>query len=237
MSLVSSFPNNIHRGIKLFFLATIFSLVVGIIAVVVVLWEANNAFVTGIVSYKTLEAISTISSVLSYCVMVLQIVGVNIAAQDERYFLQKARTALIVTVACTVLSEFVDSILIELVCRIASICATLFIIKGIMNAALRLRNLQMYSEGKALRTTVLVVTFAPIGMVLLVTIAVAFKSASLVGVLGICFLVAAVAVSIWQLVYMGKAVKMTDPLNVPQEEEEPWSPLDRPSAPFNDNNF
>ena len=73
MSSASSFPHNIHRGIKLFFLATIFSLVVGIIAVVVALREANNAFVSGIVSYKTLKAISTISSVLSYCVMVLAV--------------------------------------------------------------------------------------------------------------------------------------------------------------------
>ena len=55
MSSVSSFPHNIHRGIKLFFLATIFSLVVGIIAVVVALREANNAFVSGIVSYRTLN--------------------------------------------------------------------------------------------------------------------------------------------------------------------------------------
>lgn len=236
MSLVSSFPHNIHRGIKLFFLATIFSLVVGIIAVVVALREANNAFVTGIVSYKTLKAISTMSSVLSYCVMVLQIVGVNIAARDERYF-QKARTALIIALVCTVICEFAKVGLISLVGSIASLCAELFIIKGIMSAALRLKNLRMHSEGKALYTTVLVVTFAPIGMVLLVAIAIALKSASLVGVLSICFLVAAVAVSIWQLVYMGKAVKMTNPLNVPQEEEEPWSPLDRPSAPFNDKSF
>lgn len=236
MSSVSSFPNNIHRGIKLFFLATIFALVVGIIAVVVALREANNAFVSGIVSYKTLKVISTISTVLSYCVMALQFVGVNQAARDERYF-QKASTALIITIVCTVISEFVELGLIGLVGSIASICATLFIIKGIMNAALRLRNLQMYSEGKALRTTVLVITFAPIGMVLLLAIAVALKSASLVGVLGICFVVAAVAVSIWQLVYMGKAVKMTDPLNVPQEEESIWNPLDRPKSPFDDDNF
>lgn len=233
MSSASSFPHNIHRGIKLFFLATIFSLVVGIIAVVVALREANNAFVSGIVSYRTLKAITAISSVLNYCVMVLQIVGVNIAALDERYF-QKARTALIIALVCTVICEFAKVGLISLVGSIASLCGSLFIIKGIMNAALRLKNLWMHSEGKALYTTVLVVTFAPIGLVIL---ALVIQSASLLGVLMICFLVAAVAASIWQLVYMGKAVKMTNPLNVPQEEESIWNPLDRPKSPFDDDNF
>lgn len=230
MSSVSSFPHNIHRGIKLFFLATIFSLAVGIIAVVVALREANNAFVSGIVSYRTLKAITAISSVLNYCVMVLQIVGVNIAALDERYF-QKARTALIIALVCTVICEFAKVGLISLVGSIASLCGSLFIIKGIMNAALRLKNLQMHSEGKALYTTVLVVTFAPIGLLILALVT------PLVGVLLICCLVAAVAASIWQLVYMGKAVKMTNPLNVPQEEESIWNPLDRPKSPFDDDNF
>ena len=235
MSSISCFPVNIHKGIKIFFLACIFALVVGIIAVVVALWEANVAAVTGMVSFKTLKTICTVSKVLSYCVMALQLIGVNLASRDEPYF-HKASIAQLIAIAFTVLSEFVHQRPVESARSIASLCVTVFIIKGMMNTALRLKNVKMYSEGKALFVAVLVVTFAPTGLLLLAAVTAALKSVALIGLLVICFLTAAVVVSIWQLVYMGKAIKMTDPDHV-QVEEEPWNQPEQPNFSFSDNNF
>ena len=235
MNSDSGFPYSIHKGVKLFFIASMISLAVGIVAVLLFLWDAHSSFITDLLSPETLDAILVASTVLGFCILALQFIGVSLAAREEQYF-RKARTALIISIVCSVISQFREIRLVELAGDIASLCASLFIIKGITNAALRLRNDSMYNEGRALFRAVLIVTFAPIGLGFLVgIIAVATSSSSLFIALMVIVLVAAVVVGIWELMYMGKAVRMTNPANL-RLEEDPWNRVEQSGTPF-DNNF
>lgn len=104
--------------------------------------------------------------------LVLQLVGIFQASKDETSF-ERARVSIIAALVLSFVSAFygddldVIATILKLAGSIASLCCSLYIIKGIMNLSRRLKQVDMTDRGRKLYQLILIVTCCSIGLELI----------------------------------------------------------------------
>lgn len=216
MSAFHRFPDNAHRGIKKIYNANILSLVMAVL-MMVVLVELRKGSETAIGFAKFL---SVVVLILSWIILVLEIVGVWQAGRDERYF-KKARNMLILTIVFSALRTLLDSVLLDLASDVTGLLTSLSIIKAIMRVARHMDRSDMYHLGQQVHRLLLIVNGGSIGLSVIAELVKSegsFVESVLILILSLAALILALLVTVMCLSYLRRAAEMTDTITPGQSQ-------------------
>ena len=191
---------NAYRGVKKFFSSDVFALIT-IVCLLLALIPPLGL---------PLMIVAGCLSIVSY---VLLVVGICQAAKDEPTFLQ-ARTAVIIALVCSLLRLFIDEgnllySIISLIESIASLCCSVFVIRGIIELARSLKNLRMSERGRKLIRLILILTICAFVLRLIVSILTVSQTALVLAfILLLAYSAFSIAVSIKKLSYLNEATTM-----------------------------
>ena len=191
---------NAYRGVKKIFSSDVFALIT-IVCLLLALIPPLGL---------PLMIVAGCLSIVSY---VLLVVGICQAAKDEPTFLQ-ARTAVIVALVCSLLRLFIDEgnllySIISLIESIASLCCSVFVIRGIIELARSLKNLRMSERGRKLIRLILILTICAFVLRLIASILTVSQTALVLAfILLLAYSAFSLAVSIKKLSYLNEATTM-----------------------------
>lgn len=168
-------------------------------------------------------ALGLIAILLVIPVLVLMTVGVFQARRDEPLF-QKARLAILVSLGLTVLAFGVGSKsplykVLDLLGDAANLLCVLYILKGILSLAHRLKDAAVKSAGERLYGLILIA--GSVGILLNILLAVLPAEGVFPLILTVLVLILAVLESVLLFLYFGRAVRML-------REEAPQSAKSKP---------
>lgn len=191
---------NAYRGVKKIFSSDVFAMIT-IVCLLLALIPPLGL---------PLMIVAGCLSIVSY---VLLVVGICQAAKDEPTFLQ-ARTAVIVALVCSLLRLFIDEgnllySIISLIESIASLCCSVFVIRGIIELARSLKNLRMSERGRKLIRLILILTICAFVLRLIASILTVSQTALVLAfILLLAYSAFSLAVSIKKLSYLNEATTM-----------------------------
>lgn len=191
---------NAYRGVKKIFSSDVFAMIT-IVCLLLALIPPLGL---------PLMIVAGCLSIVSY---VLLVVGICQAAKDEPTFLQ-ARTAVIVALICSLLRLFIDEgnllySIISLIESIASLCCSVFVIRGIIELARSLKNLRMSERGRKLIRLILILTICAFVLRLIASILTVSQTALVLAfILLLAYSAFSIAVSIKKLSYLNEATTM-----------------------------
>lgn len=216
------FPNA-YQGVKRLF----FSEILGIITASVSLLYGLSLvvlffFSSALGHYEITRSIPAIKNILSVVqsglivfTALIRLLALGRAAQNEESF-GKAQIANLICLLFAVLSRFIEVYVLginvlEFAALLAWICATLYILSGIINLALRVRDAGTYDRGQLLKRMIWALIFSPFLFVLLAVIA-KKSSSPILGIililLALAFVVTLLVEFIMRICYLKRAENM-----------------------------
>lgn len=219
------FPNA-YQGVKRLFFAEILGIITTLVSLMFVMIASGIKTFRGLLVFASI--LTPLLLGLSFVTFVIRFLALGRAAQDEESF-ATAQIANLISFGLTLLNQFVvKTPILSLVASIASICTIMFILSGIMNLALRLRDADTYDRGKFLKRLIWFLILSPFVLLLLAYLLKTSSAAAiLVLVFALVYIVALIAEAVLYVCYLLKAKKM---LHYARLEE--WDPMGGVSSVF-----